>query len=83
MHNPFISKVGVNGTNICNAVRTTCPTRHVFMDFAAQHRDQLDVTFSGKRPMIAHTAYKYLVNLEVSSRFCAVCESLGVVRAHA
>ncbi len=77
VHNPFISKVGVNGSNICDAMRKSCPTRHVFMDFAAQHRDLLDVQFSGMRPILAHTAYKYLINLEVGS-----LRSVGSWRAY-
>ncbi len=85
VHNPFISKVGVNGSNICDALRKTCPTRHVFMDFAAQHRDLLDVQFSGMRPMLLHATFKYLVNLEVGVRVRravgdATCRGFNAVR---
>ncbi|GLC40227.1 hypothetical protein PLESTM_001017600 [Pleodorina starrii] len=62
--NLFVNKLGVNGTQICDRLNKSCPSRDEFIRFARLHKDMMDVHFSGMRPMSVHARYKYLVNLE-------------------
>lgn len=61
--NPFLKKVGPNGSSICK--NKCCPTRQVFATWARNHKDLINVKLGAKVQMIKHTHYKYLVNLEV------------------
>ncbi|KXZ50186.1 hypothetical protein GPECTOR_17g823 [Gonium pectorale] len=62
--NPFVSKLGVNGSRICDKGNRSCRSREAFVRFAAKHRPLIDVNIAGMRPMGFHTHFKYLLNLE-------------------
>ncbi|KAG2489399.1 hypothetical protein HYH03_012040 [Edaphochlamys debaryana] len=69
---PHTYKWGAAGRKICYNANQTCPTREYFVKrFGSKHRERIDVSFEGKRSMLNHTAFKYVVNLEgqgISSR---------------
>ncbi|KAG2454232.1 hypothetical protein HYH02_001266 [Chlamydomonas schloesseri] len=66
------NKLGVGGKKICYNGGKTCPTREYFIrKMPDKDPDRIDVSFRAKVPMLRHTEYKYLINLEgqgISSR---------------
>ncbi|KAG2425555.1 hypothetical protein HXX76_013599 [Chlamydomonas incerta] len=66
------AKWGLGGKRICYNGGKTCPTREYFIrKMPEKDPTRIDVSFRAKVPMLRHSEYKYLVNLEgqgISSR---------------
>eukprot|EP00198_Chlamydomonas_reinhardtii_P011767 XP_001701104.1 predicted protein [Chlamydomonas reinhardtii] len=59
------AKLGVGGKKICYNGGKTCPSREYFIrKMPEKDPARIDVSFRAKVPMLRHTEYKYLINLE-------------------